>query len=140
MDFYGFLNIFVIFKDFDGFLRFFGGFSKIFEFWVVLGRIGGRFGNLVPSTWKVQPRKRENHCSVPAAPQNSQQQNVDFVVFVAALFLWSSFPWSLHASPCIHASMHPCIHASIHPSIFTTTKCSFGRFRGCTFHGEGAIW
>ena len=72
---------------------------------------------MAPSTWKVQPRKRENHCSIPPAPQNSQQQNVDFVVFVAALFLWSSFPWSLHASPCIHASMHPCIHASIHPSI-----------------------
>ena len=50
---------------------------------------------MAPSTWKVQPRKRENHCSVPAAPQNSQQRNVDFVVFVAALFLWSSFPGSL---------------------------------------------
>ena len=73
---------------------------------------------MAPSPWKVQPRKRPNeHFVVVKAPQNSRQQNVDFVVFVAALFLWSSFPWSMHASPCIHASMHPCIHASIHPSI-----------------------
>ena len=62
---------------------------------------------MAPSTWKVQPRKRENHCSVPAASQNSQQQNVDFVVFVAAL---------LH--PCIPASMH----RSIHPCILNASK------------------
>ena len=31
---------------------------------------------MAPSTWKVQPRKRENHRSVLAAPQNSHQQNV----------------------------------------------------------------
>ena len=74
---------------------------------------------MAPSTWKVQPRKRENHCSVPPAPQNSQQQNVDFVVFVAALSCGRHF---LGHCMHLHASTHPCIPASMHRSIHPSSQ------------------